>query len=175
VTIPLAGWVAPFGHPRIKACSRLPVAFRSVPRPSSPPGAKASTKCPYRARDHRIRLRRSQPTMHRNHPQDASVQSGLLSTSGPIEQVRWEPVAQTPLNTAAAAGSLLPVRHCDRGRPETHQNLIHPDKEQRTRPFERVHALPPASYADGQTAAIADFLRDGGFASASTHPSGWWR
>ncbi len=40
------GWVAPFGHPRIKACSRLPMAFRSVPRPSSPPGAKASTECP---------------------------------------------------------------------------------------------------------------------------------
>ena len=44
--IPLSGWVAPFGHPRIKACSRLPMAFRSVPRPSSPPGAKASTECP---------------------------------------------------------------------------------------------------------------------------------
>ena len=51
------GWVAPFGYPRINACSRLPVAFRSVPRPSSPPGAKASTECPYRARDRRrIRL-----------------------------------------------------------------------------------------------------------------------
>jgi hypothetical protein len=47
------GWVAPFGCPRIKACSRLPVAFRSVPRPSSPPGAKASTECPSRARDHK--------------------------------------------------------------------------------------------------------------------------
>ncbi len=45
------GWVAPFGYPRINACSRLPVAFRSVPRPSSPPGAKASTECPSRARD----------------------------------------------------------------------------------------------------------------------------
>ena len=41
--------VAPFGYPRIKACSRLPVAFRSVPRPSSPPGAKASTECPSHA------------------------------------------------------------------------------------------------------------------------------
>ena len=40
------GWVAPFGHPRINACSRLPVAFRSVPRPSSPLSAKASTRCP---------------------------------------------------------------------------------------------------------------------------------
>ena len=47
--IPIAGWVAPFGYPRINACSRLPVAFRSVPRPSSPPGAKASTECPSRA------------------------------------------------------------------------------------------------------------------------------
>ena len=49
ITIPIAGWVAPFGYPRIKACSRLPMAFRSVPRPSSPPGAKASTECPSRA------------------------------------------------------------------------------------------------------------------------------
>ena len=38
--------VSPFGHPRIIACSRLPMAFRSVPRPSSPPGAKASTVSP---------------------------------------------------------------------------------------------------------------------------------
>ena len=45
------GWVAPFGYPRINACSRLPMAFRSVPRPSSPPGAKASTERPYHARD----------------------------------------------------------------------------------------------------------------------------
>ena len=43
---PIAGWVAPFGDPRIKACSRLPKAYRSVPRPSSPLGAKASTRCP---------------------------------------------------------------------------------------------------------------------------------
>ena len=27
--------VSPFGHPRIKACLRLPEAFRSLPRPSS--------------------------------------------------------------------------------------------------------------------------------------------
>ncbi len=39
--------VSPFGCPWIKACSRLPMAFRSVPRPSSPPGAKASTECPF--------------------------------------------------------------------------------------------------------------------------------
>src|SRR3546814_2462320 len=43
---PCKGGVSPFGHPRIKACSQLPEAFRSVPRPSSPLGAKASTRCP---------------------------------------------------------------------------------------------------------------------------------
>lgn len=38
--------VSPFGYPWIKACSRLPMAFRSVPRPSSPLDAKASAKRP---------------------------------------------------------------------------------------------------------------------------------
>ena len=45
--IPLKGWVAPFGNPRINGCSPLPTAYRSVPRPSSPVHAKASTKCSY--------------------------------------------------------------------------------------------------------------------------------
>jgi hypothetical protein len=39
-------WVPPFGHPRINACLRLPAAYRSLPRPSSLPGAKASTVRP---------------------------------------------------------------------------------------------------------------------------------
>ena len=34
--------VSPFGYPRIYACLRLPVAFRSLLRPSSAPSAKAS-------------------------------------------------------------------------------------------------------------------------------------
>ena len=44
--------VPPFGNPRIEACVPLPGAYRSLPRPSSPPGAKASTAVPlvaYRA------------------------------------------------------------------------------------------------------------------------------
>ena len=44
--IPRKRWVAPFGNPRIKACSRLPMAYRNVLRPSSPLSAKASTRCP---------------------------------------------------------------------------------------------------------------------------------
>ena len=39
-------WVPPFGHPRINACLQLPEAFRCWPRPSSAPGAKASTVRP---------------------------------------------------------------------------------------------------------------------------------
>ena len=39
-------WVSPFGNPWIKASSRLPTAYRSVARPSSPLSAKASTEHP---------------------------------------------------------------------------------------------------------------------------------
>ena len=38
--------VTPFGNPRIKAHLRLPEAYRSLPRPSSPVGTKAFTLCP---------------------------------------------------------------------------------------------------------------------------------
>jgi hypothetical protein len=38
--------VSPFGNLRIKACSRLPEAYRSDPRPSSALCAKASTVSP---------------------------------------------------------------------------------------------------------------------------------
>jgi hypothetical protein len=40
-----AQWVPPFGNLRINACLRLPEAYRSLPRPSSPSIAKASTVC----------------------------------------------------------------------------------------------------------------------------------
>ena len=36
-------WVAPFGYRRIISCWQIPVAFRSLPRPSSPPKAQASS------------------------------------------------------------------------------------------------------------------------------------
>ena len=39
--------VSPFGHPRLNACFRLPVAFRRSLRPSSAFGARASTLCSY--------------------------------------------------------------------------------------------------------------------------------
>ena len=39
-------WVAPFGNLRIKVYVPLPEAYRSLSRPSSPVGTKASTVCP---------------------------------------------------------------------------------------------------------------------------------
>ena len=38
--------VSPFGHPRVEVCLRLSEAYRSLPRPSSPSRAKASTMHP---------------------------------------------------------------------------------------------------------------------------------
>ena len=40
---PSASRVAPFGNHRINTCLQFPGAYRSLPRPSSPPEAKAST------------------------------------------------------------------------------------------------------------------------------------
>jgi hypothetical protein len=47
------GRVAPFGHPRINACVPLPLAYRSLPRPSSPLCAQASSTC-YRSLDYKV-------------------------------------------------------------------------------------------------------------------------
>ena len=50
IDLPMSDWaspsrVSPFGYRRIYACLRLPIAFRSLPRPSSALGALASTLC----------------------------------------------------------------------------------------------------------------------------------
>ena len=37
--------VSPFGYPRVDGCLRLTAAFRSLPRPSSAPGAEAFSLC----------------------------------------------------------------------------------------------------------------------------------
>ena len=92
--IPPKRWVAPFGNPRIKACSRLPMAYRNVLRPSSPLSAKASTRCPSYACSHTYECatRRRKPTrnqlparthpakMHRHDP----TSSLLLRGDGPV-------------------------------------------------------------------------------------------
>ncbi len=61
------GGVSPFGYPRINDRSHLPAAFRSVPRPSSPLSAQASTERPCHAPDNR-RNRRRRPRAGPNRP-----------------------------------------------------------------------------------------------------------
>ena len=70
------GWVAPFGDPGITDRSHLPRAFRSVPRPSSPLSAKASTKCPYALDPMRFRR-----TQRADPPHATSTPRLILSTS----------------------------------------------------------------------------------------------
>ena len=86
------GWVAPFGYPRINACSRLPVAFRSVPRPSSPPGAKASTECPCYTRYPGRASKEARLTMHRNHPQ-TQIEAEPENDPGTIYSLRTQPIS----------------------------------------------------------------------------------
>ena len=43
---PSGNRVVPFGNPRVKGHLHLTAAYRSLSRPSSPPGAKASTRRP---------------------------------------------------------------------------------------------------------------------------------
>ena len=50
--------VSPFGHPRITGCVRLPLAFRSLPRPSSPLYTQASP-VRFRSLDYKIRVKQS--------------------------------------------------------------------------------------------------------------------
>ena len=45
MTVREDGRVSPFGHPGLTGCVRLPPAYRSLPRPSSPLCAQASPTC----------------------------------------------------------------------------------------------------------------------------------
>src|SRR5271166_2418758 len=141
------GWVAPFGHPRIKACSRLPVAFRSVPRPSSPPGAKASTECPSLARDRGTSFD-APSTMHRNHPQRMIPAHRRITLAQHTTVVSEH---HSHHRDAEASGQTLRWQ-----RPETHQNLIHPDKDQ------RLHLeTPPASqFPQNRQCRLLSLLHD---------------
>ena len=101
------GRVSPFGDPRIKGCSPLPAAFRSVPRPSSPLSAKASTKCPYALDPMRFRR-----TQRADPPHAASTPRLILSTS---LLPAWPkpgippPRAQAPKELSPKAGNPLPT------------------------------------------------------------------
>ena len=116
------GWVAPFGYPRIKACSRLPMAFRSVPRPSSPPGAKASTECPshtqssarhplgtdnahHHAQEPLPVRHQTQATKPQMKSDDQRCRRSTITVCARHTQTQL--LLQTPLNTAAMPGGTI--------------------------------------------------------------------
>ena len=74
------------------------MAFRSVPRPSSPPGAKASTECPYRAQ-HRMTKRPSH-AMHRNQPHTRYTRCAQFPSR--VSKHRHDSSNVSPLNTPPA-------------------------------------------------------------------------
>ena len=133
------GWVAPFGHPRIKACSRLPMAFRSVPRPSSPPGAKASTECPSHTQSQTTVIRRqtSQPSPLANRQDRTTNRREHMTTV----VTSLSTYLQTPLNTAAnqAGRPLDMLTHThDPFRSDNHP------ASRRTHPHQHPNQLAPA-------------------------------
>jgi hypothetical protein len=149
------------------------MAFRSVPRPSSPPGAKASTECPYRAREHSRILHKGEPPIT-HHAQEPSTPHDTTRPETPLpdrqHRCRGPATRQAthsahlfaPLNTLPGRRTSdrppqgeppdHPVSSSSRARPETHQNLIHTFKRPTARhqvtqaPHRTArHARPPQS------------------------------
>jgi hypothetical protein len=120
------------------------VAYRSVPRPSSPPGAKASTECPSLARD----------------PFPPCTETILSITAG-LARCRMIP-AQRGITLAqhiTVASEHLHHRGdaeasgqtCDGSAQRRNQNLIHPDKD----PFPGVTREPAPPFGDTSGIAVS--------------------
>ena len=103
------GWVAPFGDPGITDRSHLPRAFRSVPRPSSPLSAKASTRCPCFALDHRIAVTGDAAPPPRTGPNPvpvpATAESGGLYEDTSLGQASGQALLAPP-SGASDAGAM---------------------------------------------------------------------
>jgi hypothetical protein len=98
----LGRWVAPFGDPGIADRSHLPRAFRSVPRPSSPLSAKASTRCPF------LRLI---PTSSSRRRRTIPPRAGARPHGTPIDRAQRErPHMKTLLRTDPVQAAFAPPR-----------------------------------------------------------------
>src|ERR1044071_3246931 len=106
------GWVAPFGDPGINDRSHLPRAFRSVPRPSSPLSAKASTRCPYFALERHTQRQGSCP-----------VQPWGCTASPVIGAANLTFSRQTPGKTPGSAASKTLHRGSPRAASRPHDGL----------------------------------------------------
>jgi hypothetical protein len=112
------GRVSPFGDPRIKGCSPLPAAFRSVPRPSSPLSAKASTKCPYALDPKPVRrTQRANPPRPAAKPRfdnSALILPAWPSTSAAPREPNPHPRSQAHDEATAANGQSHSYPQCQR-------------------------------------------------------------
>ena len=108
-------WIAPFGNLRIKVYLPLPEAYRSLSRPSSPDGAKASVVRPYTlSRKILIKLKPSRSVyvafffpetfncqrskIHSNHPQRVKVVGvpGIEPGTSSLSGTRSNQLSYTP-------------------------------------------------------------------------------
>src|ERR1700710_2112031 len=103
------------------------MAFRSVPRPSSPPSAKASTECPYRAQ-----YKNNVPTKNATwlSPCTGTIAPRLLrADSAPAaQQASYSALYPTPLNTDDHHhGTILgALQHHDPFRSDSHGDRHRP-------------------------------------------------
>jgi hypothetical protein len=103
--------VSPFGNPRIDACLQLPEAYRSLPRPSSPARAQASTVCTSILDQHSAVARRPRlPTSLTKKPS----QQHRHWTPGPDNVVQGPPKALTTLSTSVFKQRALRFRATSR-------------------------------------------------------------
>ena len=101
--------VAPFGHLRINGRSRLPADFRGLPRPSSPPGAKASSVRPRSL----LALACHSVYHYTSFARVSFLSLCLLSLSHPVKEPRmhwcmpsWRMWGSNPRPPACKAGAL---------------------------------------------------------------------
>ncbi len=96
------------------------MAFRSVPRPSSPPGAKASTERPSHAHSHAtFKITLEHPILHRNHPtRPSTCRTYPYPNAALARRLREQPTGRdgraikhihshTPLNTSGCGDLAL--------------------------------------------------------------------
>ena len=123
------GWVAPFGDPGITDRSHLPRAFRSVPRPSSPLSAKASTRCPCFALDHRIAVTGDAAPPPRTGPNPmpapAKAGSGGLYEDTSLGQASGQALLAPGLVRLGHITTLSsPFNQTRRGRPRRYRSIF---------------------------------------------------
>ena len=114
--------------------SHLPLAYRSVPRPSSPLSAKASTRCPYSTLDRKTRRLQGQAPQtdqvsHEDTLSEAASAEQLLASS---RATRSQANVRSPRRNAVSASlPLHPVKDQSPARSHAQGKSAFPDRSPR--------------------------------------------